>query len=1064
MDKKILIYLIFIFNFFYALEFDFESIEDYIPKTSILHLNNSFSFKIFEYIPKCSEDQKETKNIFIQIYTSNRVVLFIYDNETKIEQNKEGQFINFKYKNIFSNDVKKYKDFICKEKYYFVVVNDNINSFVPILFQLSVLDDNNNNNANLITTSQDYTFFQRTNNTENLFYIHTEDKLALINFKGDANLKIFENDIKIYEKNSENLLKIQFKKNAKYNIFFKDNSAIQKSLVFLQFLDDSKYINHNFDKSPLILLDKYKYYLEIDISNYSLGENMLFLLYSDFGKVYAKYQYKNKLKDNNFINLGKYSIIDFNYISIKKAEEDDKLILYVQAYNDESFTVLDLLKNKVEVINSENAIAAKGPKLLYIDYFSFNKLNSFGLYSNQPYFYIQQRINDESAISDIKYKNISIITKRKSDILSNKKALIYFNTNEEFKLEIKKFNYPILNLEFDDEEYYNFKDIKMSEYLQLCQDDEPKNELYYYINNNNIYDGMEVFEPIFGEIQSYFIEEKDIKSLSDFDFDKIKETNFYKTNNKIGYLKIKCNNEPSMVKHINLNFVNVRKEEELKVLSTGKKYNFFISKINNFTIHSKYINENIVLKFTVYGLKPDESIELILGEKNYNLNATPFEVNFLYEKNSDRIYFKAYENIINKINIEIIVGFLPQDLNLFQTIDFNDALGSLIIEPRKGNIIKVPKEFNKNLYNFSINIPEQKSLMDIQITYDKIEFAVPRRYIRYDEIYPIIPLFNINPYTKIPSNSNSSDDKYFYITIYNEGDSNKKIFIKKPKNVVESQLNQLNILPKLTEENKQFYHRIKIPKGDYQFITIQPLKNDTERNDISISKNNYFYGTVFHNNYLTIPIDDGTQISYVNFYSTDDIGFINFIPRKDYFYKYNSPHELINEIKQIEGTNKFKINITSLSYIFYPNLFKYHLLVNIDSILDAYQIITEQKNVDSKKQKMIVLDDDGLKETIEYEVDLNIELSKNNKLISVPIEKENNLIETNYKYYRFSYLAKTESFSSKYLIYIIIGGIALLLIIAIIIFFLLRHLRNKNTKKEPTEENILNEELSSIHE
>ena len=34
-----------------------------------------------------------------------------------------------------------------------------------------------------------------------------------------------------------------------------------------------------------------------------------------------------------------------------------------------------------------------------------------------------------------------------------------------------------------------------------------------------------------------------------------------------------------MVKHINLNFVNDKKEEELKVLFTGKKYNFFISKI-----------------------------------------------------------------------------------------------------------------------------------------------------------------------------------------------------------------------------------------------------------------------------------------------------------------------------------------------------------------------------------------------------------------------------------------------------------------------------------------------------
>ena len=191
MDKTLLIYLIIIFNFYYSFEFDIESIEDYIPKASILHLNNSFSFKMFEYIPNCIEDKNETKNIYIQIYTSYRVVLYIYDNFSKIEQNNTNdEFINFNYKNIFSNGKKQYKDFICQKKYYFIAVNDNINSFIPILFQISVLDDNTNN-ANLIPSSQDYTFFQRTNIPENLFYTHTEDKLALINLKGDANLKIF---------------------------------------------------------------------------------------------------------------------------------------------------------------------------------------------------------------------------------------------------------------------------------------------------------------------------------------------------------------------------------------------------------------------------------------------------------------------------------------------------------------------------------------------------------------------------------------------------------------------------------------------------------------------------------------------------------------------------------------------------------------------------------------------------------------------------------------------------------------------------------------------------------
>lgn len=41
--------------------------------------------------------------------------------------------------------------------------------------------------------------------------------------------------------------------------------------------------------------------------------------------------------------------------------------------------------------------------------------------------------------------------------------------------------------------------------------------MYFYVNYGNLID---VFLPIFGKYETFFIKEKDIKNSSDFDFDK----------------------------------------------------------------------------------------------------------------------------------------------------------------------------------------------------------------------------------------------------------------------------------------------------------------------------------------------------------------------------------------------------------------------------------------------------------------------------------------------------------------------------------------------------------------
>ena len=80
-----------------SVNYEFEPIKEIIPKSSCLIFPGN-SFKIYEYIPLLNNDLNvvnETKSIYIKIYASSSLDIFIYDNYSKIEQDSDGIFINY---------------------------------------------------------------------------------------------------------------------------------------------------------------------------------------------------------------------------------------------------------------------------------------------------------------------------------------------------------------------------------------------------------------------------------------------------------------------------------------------------------------------------------------------------------------------------------------------------------------------------------------------------------------------------------------------------------------------------------------------------------------------------------------------------------------------------------------------------------------------------------------------------------------------------------------------------------------------------------------------------------
>ena len=102
-----------------------------------------------------------------------------------------------------------------------------------------------------------------------------------------------------------------------------------------------------------------------------------------------------------------------------------------------------------------------------------------------------------------------------------KKSIVYLNSTDEWNLVIKSLNFSFIEKSLDGYDGYD--------YIYLCQGEEPKTEFYYYKSN----DELEYFTSVFGTFDSFFIDREEMKTISDFDFNKAKKKMLYFKSNLV---------------------------------------------------------------------------------------------------------------------------------------------------------------------------------------------------------------------------------------------------------------------------------------------------------------------------------------------------------------------------------------------------------------------------------------------------------------------------------------------------------------------------------------------------
>ena len=291
-------------------------------------------------------------------------------------------------------------------------------------------------------------------------------------------------------------------------------------------------------------------------------------------------------------------------------------------------------------------------------------------------------------------------------------------------------------------------------------------------------------------------------------------------------------------------------------------------------------------------------------------------------------------------------------------------------------------------------------------------------------------------------------------------------------------MNTLNSLPKVAD--KKYYYQIKIPKGDSNSLLIETI--DSNEIKLALSKDNIQYPIIgaelkFYR-YRYVINNNKEKDLYLNYYKTDyDYGYINFIDYKDPFngYDIRLDNNKDPKVEQITGSNKIQVSFTSSSYYFYPDKFKYYIIINAipngdpnyyDSL---YSIITNKKKIDKSKNEFmtIIEGDEGNNEFFECSIDIDIKVKDFNHIVIIPVRKDNNLVELyNIKRQQFYYSYNEPEETS---IWVIIGFIFLCILGLVLIFFIILIVytifcKKKKSSIEDINEPIVkdNEELKTI--
>ena len=1070
MKMNILFLIIIISNIFLVYsKYTYEIIQELIPKTMTFNAENINAFKIYKYIPICPESVNYKKDIYLQVFTSQirTHYIYIYDDFSKIMQDSESKFINY-INNIKTNTQSTFflfSDLDCKKEYFFVLkpfIYPNLYPFEIVTgAHFNIIDANNDIITLSPELSNSFSFFQRNETKEEIiYYSHNETKYGLFYFSHYGTLKIMKNGEIIYTKQENEFEKYQkellLEKNENYTIHFKGYD--REKLFSLQLFNETPIIKYDIKNGPLSLYGSNVYIFEVNISKFEVNDIILLDIYgSDTYSV--KYQYKCEYTENNFINLGVYSW--HNYVPIRNTIGDSHLIIRIENFRNYigkiNFNIVNLIPEKIEEIHSDfEQKIIKGPKYYFIEYNKISNMNSFGIFANESFILFEEKYEDVFSLSQ-HYENAFITTFNNYEVNAVKRAIIYFNSSYDILFEIKKYNYSFFHRD-------NKKDLHY-EYYQLCQGNNSLNEIYFYI------DDYDIFQPLFGTYNSYFIKKEDVMNYSSLDFDNKELNKNYKISPKEGFLKIKCKN-PLMIKHIFV-YKAIRNLEEFELNSCQKYYLNLSTTHEGYTFNKSLINKDLQIRITIFGLEDDQFIELYFNEKFYNLSSKPFELNFTYEYYTPYLFsFSGLDKYKDQIIIsEINVGYLPENITAIKQIDFNQSIGTLNLSKKEIVAIKVPQNFSNNLFDYSIYLQDYSSYnVYIDISYDTLEFQT----INYKQIkngISFAPLFKVNPYNYIENNL-LTNNKFFYILLYfdNEADITAKIFIRKPKIFSDAKLNTFNYFPELSGENEKYYYQIEYPKleGNYSYLFIQILGNQKTCEVLSKKNMQYFarrnediyYYYRYH--YYIIPLNKAkNNYDYINFYS-EFYGYINFIQIKDFFYPYTKylSGKFIKNVEQINGKNELKIELNSLSYI-NKEIVKYYILINFDvkSKIEYYAIVIGNRKPNPINYEFLeIIEDKGINDTFTKEIEINIELyNDTNDFFIIPILKNTNLAIDNYiesrKFNYTNYYIKEEK---NIFLYIFIPSIVAVVIIAIIVIVIIL---KKRAKKEIIIEKISNEEL-----
>ena len=804
-------------------EYKYEVIDEFVPKL----IFPDKSGKILKYNLLCGDKRNETK-IYFQAMTNDKYSfgIYLYDDFTKIKKDDYGFYRNYtsRVEIPYDKPVIIFNNTSCNKDYYFAILGmDSLNNKGTTFIQITIFNDETNifNLSPLL--SLDYTFFPRNNKEECFYYSFNESKYALIDYNGL--LRLEENGQIISHNDKKNI--ILFEKDKEYKIYYEaspepptwSDKPKKSPAIHFHFYNEKSFFKYNKEDFPIMLFGyENESYFEINISDYKVGQYIL--LESFYGKSWnIKYQYKSDFKNNNFISLGEHQY--FNYIPIKKAKDDSSLLLYIKYKGaGDLLSMINIVKDDIMEIVSDFNSTINGPKFVFLDYYKFNYFKSFAIESNKNFSFFTQEMDSIIRIDKKEYNYIYISTHNENKPLINKRIFIYLNSTDSYHFVIKKYNFSISENDYSS---------NGNEFLDLCQGEEPKTEFYYYKSKSII----ELFIPVIGNFDLFFINKDDIKTLSDFDFSKINETievlSFY----KYGYLKIVCKG-PALVKHSYIYNTQYRYEDY--ILSSGKRYYFSTYYIpKNIKFSDTLIGKTISLKFSIFRANNNNNqVKLNLNGTEYILSndnkSLEFELESYQDIRSYLINFDIEEDIKKEIWIEIVVG-TKEDLSEYQIKNLNESLGNLKIDNGKGIIIKVPKEYNESYYNYSIiqNKLSYFSRYYIDISYNKIEFMtlkIMNNYYGINDIYEyshFVPLFKVNPYSHIPNKSNKSDEKFFYILLFNYGNSDSYISIKKPKLYTDINLKKMNIFPQLKGDDEKYYYKILVPKGDYDSLLIQTV-------------------------------------------------------------------------------------------------------------------------------------------------------------------------------------------------------------------------------------------------